>query len=50
MMGHTETEVTERYAHLRADLLPAEDRGALAIDMDGLHRPEWLRDGYSSHE
>ena len=35
MMGHSETEVTERYAHLRVDLFPAEDRQALAIDMDG---------------
>jgi integrase len=35
MMGHSETEVTERYAHLRADLFPAEDRQALAIDLDG---------------
>jgi hypothetical protein len=31
MLGHTETEVTERYA----DLFPAEERLALAIDLDG---------------
>ena len=35
MMGHTETEVTERYAHLRVDLFPTEDRQALAIDFSG---------------
>lgn len=35
MLGHSETEVTQRYAHLRVDLFPAEERQALAIDMDG---------------
>ena len=38
MLGHTETEVTERYAHLRPDLFPAEDRQALAIALDGRAR------------
>jgi hypothetical protein len=39
MTGHSETEVTARHAHLRADLVPAEDRQALAIDLDGLAVP-----------
>ena len=30
-----ETEVTERQAHLRPDPFPAENRRALAIDLDG---------------
>jgi hypothetical protein len=38
MLGHTETEVTERYAHLRPDLFPAEDRRALAIELGGRAR------------
>jgi integrase len=45
MMGHSETEVTERYAHLRVDLFPAEDRQALAIDMDG----DTVPNGYKTY-
>lgn len=32
-MGHSTTEVTSRYAHLRADLFTAEDRGLFAVNM-----------------
>ena len=50
MTGHSETEVTERYAHLRADLLPAEDRQALAIDLEGNAVPNGYKMVYNSHE
>jgi hypothetical protein len=33
--GSREIGVTERYAHLRADLFPAGDREVLAIDLNG---------------
>lgn len=33
MLGHSEAEVTERYAHLGPDLFPKEDRQALRMDL-----------------
>ncbi len=38
VLGHSPTEVTRRYAHLRPDALREADRRALAIDL--LAKPE----------
>ncbi len=32
ILGHTDTEVTRRYGHLRVDLLPEEDFNAVGLN------------------
>ena len=48
MLGRSETEVTQRNAHLRPDLFPAEDRQVLAIDLDAYVGPNCYNSHYES--
>jgi hypothetical protein len=34
VLGHSSTEVTKRYAHLRPDLFRPEDHELLAVDLE----------------
>ncbi len=39
VLGHTSTEVTRRYAHLRSDHLGEADRRLLAVDLQPSEAP-----------